>query len=74
MNPFVSFMQTPAGHVTRVVGGAAMIAGGVIAGGASGYVLAAVGLVPLAAGLFDFCVVAPIFKVPFSGSKIRMMK
>lgn len=49
-----------------------MIGGGLAGlGGVGGYVLAGLGLVPLAAGAFDFCVLAPIFKVPFSGAKIR---
>ena len=40
MNPFVAFMQTPAGRVIRIVGGLAMIAGPVIIGGPGGTVLA----------------------------------
>ena len=74
MNPFVAFMQTPAGRVIRIVGGLAMIAGAVIIGGPGGTVLAVLGLVPLSAGLFDFCAMAPIFRVPWSGATIRAMK
>jgi len=36
--------------------------------------VAVVGAVPLAAGLFDFCVFAPLFGNPMSGPKIRAEK
>jgi hypothetical protein len=39
-----------------------------------GIILAVVGLVPLVAGLFDFCVFAPLFGAPMSGPKIRAGK
>jgi hypothetical protein len=71
VNPFVSFMQTPAGRILRLVGGAAMIAAAIALGGATGVVLAVCGVVPFAAGLFDVCAMAPFFKVPFSGARIR---
>ena len=36
-----------------------------------GLVLAVVGLVPLVAGVLDFCVFAPLFGLSFSGKTIR---
>jgi len=39
--------------------------------GAAGIVVAVIGAVPLLAGVFDFCVFAPLFGGPLSGSKIR---
>ena len=33
--------------------------------------VAAVGVVPVAAGVFDFCLLAPLFGHPFSGGRIR---
>ncbi len=36
-----------------------------------GYVLAVVGFVPLAAGVFDFCVFAPLASYPFQGPRLR---
>jgi len=39
-----------------------------------GIIVAVVGLVPLLAGLFDFCVFAPLFGAPMSGPKIRSGK
>jgi hypothetical protein len=36
-----------------------------------GWILVIVGLVPLAAGVFDFCVLAPLFGKPFKGVDLR---
>ena len=44
-----------------------MIVAGLVIGSAGGYVLAAVGLLPLLAGLLNVCVIAPVLKAPFSG-------
>jgi hypothetical protein len=75
MNPIVSFMASPAGRITRVVAGLALVAWGLLGlTGATGIVVAVVGLVPLLAGLFDFCVFAPLFGAPASGAKIRAAK
>jgi len=75
MNPFVKFMAFPAGRITRVVAGILLIALGLFAiHGVCGIILAIVGLVPLVAGLFDFCVFAPLFGAPMSGPKIRAVK
>jgi hypothetical protein len=75
MNPFIKFMAATAGRITRVVAGLALIAWGTLGiGGAGGVIMAAVGAVPLAAGLFDFCVFAPLFGAPLSGERIRAAK
>lgn len=75
MNGFVSFMASPAGRITRVVAGVVLVAIGLLGiGGPTGIIIAVVGLVPLVAGLFDFCVFAPLFGAPLSGPKIRAMK
>ena len=75
MNPFVKFMASPAGRITRVAAGILLIALGLFAiHGVGGIILAIVGLVPLVAGLFDFCVFAPLFGAPMSGPKIRAVK
>ena len=72
MNPFVSFMISPLGRLVRIVAGIALIAFGLLSlGGIAGTIVAAVGLVPLLAGLFDFCVFAPIFGSPIRGAEIR---
>ena len=72
---FATFMASPAGRLLRVVAGLIVLGGGVWAIIASntilGVVLIVVGLLPLLAGLFDFCVFAPLFGAPLSGSKVR---
>jgi hypothetical protein len=75
MNPFISFMASPAGRITRIVAGLALVLWGLLGpGGTAGIVVAVVGAVPLLAGLFDFCVFAPLFGAPLSGPKIRAAK
>jgi len=75
MNPFVTFMASPAGRIIRVLAGIALVAWGLLGiHGVGGIIVAVIGLVPLAAGLFDFCVFAPLFGAPLSGSKIRAAK
>lgn len=73
---FASFMSSAAGRVLRVVVGLGLIGWGVslaVAMGnmTTGIILAVVGLLPLVAGLLDFCVFAPLFGAPFSGAKVR---
>ena len=72
MNPFSKFMASTTGRIVRVVAGIALVAWGLLGlGGTVGIIVAVVGLVPLLAGLFDWCVFAPLFGDPFSGAKIR---
>ncbi len=76
MNPFVKFMVSSAGRSTRVVVGGILVAVGLLLmnglqGAVWGIVVAVIGLVPLLAGTFDKCVFAPLFGVPFDGSKAR---
>ncbi len=75
MNPFVSFLSSGMGRAVRIVAGLALIVWGLFGlTGAAGMVVAVVGAVPFIAGLFDFCVFAPLFGEPLSGSKIRAGK
>ena len=75
MNPVVAFLASPAGRIVRVVAGLALILWGVLGlAGAIGVVVTIIGLVPLAAGIFDFCVFAPLFGAPLSGARIRAGK
>ena len=72
MNPFVAFMASSTGRIVRVVAGIALIAVGLLVmQDTVGIILAIVGLVPLLAGIFDFCLFAPLFGNPLSGTKIR---
>ena len=75
MNPFVKFMASTTGRVTRIVAGIALIAWGLFGlAGTAGIIVAVIGAVPLLAGLFDVCVFAPLFGNPFNGPKIRAGK
>lgn len=76
---FASFMASPAGRLLRAIVGLALIGGGVLEAvfannAILGIVLVVVGLLPLLAGLFDFCVVAPLFGAPLSGAKVRALQ
>jgi hypothetical protein len=72
MNPIVAFLASPTGRIVRVAAGIALVAWGMLGiGSIAGMIVAIVGLVPLVAGLFDFCVFAPLFGAPLSGQKIR---
>ena len=75
MNPFVKFMASPAGRLTRIVAGLVLVALGLwVIKDTAGIIVAVIGLVPLVAGVFDFCVFAPLFGAPLSGPKIRAGK
>lgn len=72
MNPFVKFMVSSSGRAARIVAGAALIGGGaLVIGGAAGLLVAVVGVVPLLAGIFDFCIFAPLFGYSLIGTKTR---
>ncbi|MFO7698861.1 MAG: DUF2892 domain-containing protein [Anaerolineae bacterium] len=69
MNPFISFMASRNGRIVRIVLGAILVLWGFI--GSGGVILGIVGLVPLLAGIFDYCVFAPLFGNPIKGADIR---
>jgi len=72
MEGFFDFIAGSAGRLIRAVAGLALILVGLLLlQGVSGWVLAVVGLVPLLAGVFDFCVFAPLFGLPFVGPRLR---
>lgn len=60
-------MNTTAGRAVRVIAALAIIVGGLVSGGIAGWVVAAVGLVPLAAGIANVCLFAPLFHAPVRG-------
>lgn len=69
---FALFMASPFGRGLRIVAGLVLMALGVFwIGNLAGWIVAVVGLVPLAAGVFDFCIFAPLFGAPFGGDAIR---
>jgi len=72
MNAVFQFLASQAGRVIRAVAGLVLIVVGIVlVKGAGGWILAIVGLVPLSAGLFDWCFFAPLFGLPFVGPSLR---
>ncbi len=72
MKKLFLFLASTVGRVVRIIVGLALIAAGLVfVQGTPGTVLAAVGVLPLAAGLFDVCLFAPLFGLPFQGERIR---
>lgn len=62
------FMATPAGRGIRIVAGLVLVAvGWSKLGGTAGTMWVGAGLVPLLAGIFNVCLIAPVIGAPFSG-------
>ena len=69
---FAKFMASTTGRGIRIVAGIVLlIVAFMMLEGIASYILAAVALVPLLAGIFDFCVFAPLFGGSFKGSDAR---
>jgi Protein of unknown function (DUF2892) len=72
MHNLFSFLASSAGRVIRALAGIVLIVLGIAGiGGIGGYLVAVIGLLPLAAGVFDFCVFAPLASLPFGGTQLR---
>ena len=72
MKAVFRFLASSAGRLVRAIAGLALIVVGLaVVGGLVGWILAIVGLVPLVAGVFDWCVFAPLFGLPFAGPRLR---
>ncbi len=67
MNSLVNFMSSTTGRIARMVVGLVLIALGLF--GNAGIIVAVIGVVPLAAGLFNFCFLAPIVGRPLRSTK-----
>jgi len=66
------FLASPGGRLARIVAGLLLIVAGIWwIPGLAGWVVVIIGLVPLAAGIFDWCVLAPLFGLPLLGSYLR---
>ena len=66
------FINSPAGRLARVIAGVVLIAWGYATGGtATGLVLMAAGLVPLATGAFDLCLISAVLGGPIRGALLR---
>ncbi len=71
---FATFMSGGLGRGIRIVAGLVLIVLGIRMHTAIGTIVAIAGLVPLAAGTFNWCLAAPLFGGPMSGGDIRNRK
>ena len=67
----VRFMSSDSGRLARIAVGAILVGLGAWLGGPF-WVLAAIGVVPVAAGVFDWCLIAPLFHAPVRHSATRL--
>ncbi len=70
---FISFFASPTGRWTRILAGAAMIGLGLSQKTPAAKKVAAFGIIPLLAGSFDICVLAPLLGATLNGAKTRQM-
>jgi len=72
---FSKFMASGTGRLLRIIAGVVLIYLGIfIMKNTAGYIVGVIGIVPFLAGIFDFCVIAPLFGMPFMGKAIREYK
>ncbi len=64
---FAAWMAGTSGRVIRVVAGAALVVLGVAIGGIGGVIIGLIGLVPVAAGITNRCLIAKFIGAPFKG-------
>ena len=68
----VDFLAGSAGRWVRIAAGVVLVALGLLViGSTAGAIVAVIGLVPLLAGMFDLCLIAPLFGAPLIGQRIR---
>ena len=61
------WMARGPGRLGRIAIGVALVVVGIVVGDGLGLMLILVGLVPIAAGVFNSCLIAPILRAPFWG-------
>ncbi len=66
------FMAGPIGRGVRILVGLALIALGLFGGldQTTGIIVAVVGILPVLAGVLNFCLIGPLLGAPFSGAKV----
>lgn len=69
---FITFMTSNRGRMMRVVAGIILMSlGFVVVKDTLGAVVALIALVPIAGGVFDFCLAGVLMGYPFRGAKAR---
>lgn len=64
---FAAFMAGPIGRLARIGVGLVLIVVGLAIGGTGGIILAIIGLVPLAMGVMNRCLISPLIGAPWRG-------
>jgi hypothetical protein len=69
---FARFINSPAGRIVRLVAGIGLIGWGYTHRGSStNLILMVVGLIPLATGAFDLCLISALLGGPIRGAQVR---
>ena len=69
---FARFVNSPSGRLARIVAGISLMAWGyTLRDSETGIILMVVGLVPLATGAFDLCLLSALLGGPIRGAGIR---
>ncbi|MDO9184960.1 MAG: DUF2892 domain-containing protein [Bacteroidia bacterium] len=72
MKGLIKFMTSTSGKAVRIVIGLVLIAWGVyFATNTPNWILIIIGLIPLSAGTFNFCILAPFFGYSLNGAEAR---
>jgi hypothetical protein len=71
MKEFFRFMANNRGRLLRIILGGILVIWGLLLYAQVNWPLTIIGFIPLFAGLFDFCVFAPVFGYPINGNKLR---
>lgn len=70
MSNFLRLIASPGGRAARIAIGTALIGTGLTLG-RKAWGLSVVGVLPLAMGALDLCVLAPLAGLPFEGPELR---
>jgi len=71
---FMRFMTSVQGRLGRILLGIAILSLGIfMVQGIPGNIMAVAALIPIAGGLFDFCLAGALLGYPLSGAKVRRM-
>lgn len=72
MKGLIKFMTSTIGRLTRIALGLVLIVWGVYyANFTPNWILIIIGIIPLSAGIFNFCLIAPIFGYSINGDKAK---
>jgi sulfite exporter TauE/SafE len=67
---FAKWMAQPIGRLIRIIAGIVLIALGLgVIGDTAGLIVAIIGVLPILAGVFNVCLIAPLIGAPFQGKK-----